>query len=819
MINDNRSKEEILIELEQLQLENANLRYLYERDINNLLQSEKKRDESLSILEATLESIDDAILVTDLNRNWILKNKQFTDLWKFPNEILGNKEPGSALNYVRNQSKNPEEFSNQLNILFEHNDCRSFDIIELIDGRIIERFSIPQILNGDVIGRIFSFHDITEKIKSDTIIRESEQKFKNAFQYSSIGMALISPDGKWLQVNSKICSIVGYSESELLNLTYQDITHSDDIESNLEYVRKILNNEISSFEIEKRYIHKSNDIIWVLLSVSMVRDIDNNPLFFISQIVDITEKKRKDEEIAKLQLALDSSVDSIFITDKSGIITYINHEFTELYGYTKEEVIGIVTPRIIKSGLMPQEIYSNFWNTILSGEIVKGELVNKTKNGRILNIEGSANPIKNNNNEIIGFLAIQRDISQRKKAELINKILFKIANTVLIAEDLNSLFETVRNELNTIIDTTNFFIAFYDKTSNLLTTPFEIDENGSIPVWSAEKSLTGLVVHQKRSFLLKKEDILDLSKSGQINLLGSRSESWLGTPLKIGERVLGAIVVQSYTNPEAYDQSSIDVLELIANNLSIYIEHKKAESDLRISETKLKRINSEKDKFFSIIAHDLKTPFNGFLGLTKILSEEINNLTLMDMQDLGKSLQESATNLYKLLENLLEWSRIQRGVTQFNPEQCIITYIVSQNIQILTDNARLKNIEFINNISESALVIADIPMLNTVFRNLMSNALKFTKPGGSIIIGVDENYADNNYVCIYVKDNGIGMHNDILNKLFKIDQKVSREGTNGESSTGLGLLLCKDFIEKNNGNIWVESTEFKGSTFFFTLPL
>jgi len=244
------------------------------------------------------------------------------------------------------------------------------------------------------------------------------------------------------------------------------------------------------------------------------------------------------------------------------------------------------------------------------------------------------------------------------------------------------------------------------------------------------------------------------------------------------------------------------------------------DSILEQNET-LQKINSEKDKFFSIIAHDLKSPFAGFLGLTKIISEEYDKLSFAQLQEYSQNLKESAINLYKLLENLLEWSRVQRGVMDFNPELCVLDYVVNQNINIQNIVARQKEISLINNMNDDISAFVDIPMLNTIIRNLLSNAIKFTPRGGRIEIGaqiLDNSDNQASMVEVYVKDSGIGMNQDMISNLFKINEKVSKPGTENEPSSGLGLLLCKEFVELNSGIMKVESTEGAGSIFSFTLP-
>lgn len=184
----------------------------------------------------------------------------------------------------------------------------------------------------------------------------------------------------------------------------------------------------------------------------------------------------------------------------------------------------------------------------------------------------------------------------------------------------------------------------------------------------------------------------------------------------------------------------------------------------------------------------------------------------------------SAGNLFRFLENLLEWSRIQRNIIEFEPQKIEFYDYLNNSIKLFEETAKQKNIVVTNVIPKSLVVFADPDMLNTVSRNLLSNAFKFSNPGGRIEIGTcncrNEFFGDiDKFVCIYFKDTGIGMPGKILQKLFKIDEKVSRSGTDGESSTGLGLLLCKEFVEKHGGIIHAESIENQGSTFYIYLPL
>jgi len=244
-------------------------------------------------------------------------------------------------------------------------------------------------------------------------------------------------------------------------------------------------------------------------------------------------------------------------------------------------------------------------------------------------------------------------------------------------------------------------------------------------------------------------------------------------------------------------------------------EQKKALIELQNSEKKLFQLNATKDKFFSIIAHDLRNPFNQLLGLTDLMLENYNDYSFTDLKEYIGLLNKSARNGYNLLENLLEWARSQSGRKEINPFNFALINAYHKVFELVHSNATNKNIKIVSKISKNIGVFADVNIINTIFLNLISNAIKFTKSGGQIIIDAIE---EDNFVIISVKDNGVGISPENINKLFKIDIHHSTKGTNNEAGTGLGLILCYEFIQLSKGKIWVESEIGIGSTFYFSLP-
>jgi signal transduction histidine kinase len=238
--------------------------------------------------------------------------------------------------------------------------------------------------------------------------------------------------------------------------------------------------------------------------------------------------------------------------------------------------------------------------------------------------------------------------------------------------------------------------------------------------------------------------------------------------------------------------------------------------ELEDSESMLRESNKAKDNFFSIIAHDLRSPFNVMLGMLDLLITEYEDYSDDERQMILNRLKNASLRTIDLLDNLLTWARGQRGLLPFTPGNINLHELLKHNISLVEPAAQSKDILIKLNGQDNICAYADRNMMNTVARNLLSNAIKFSFPGG--LITIDLSLKDNRTVLVSVKDNGFGMNPEIQGNLFRIEHRMVTKGTNNETGTGLGLILCKDFITRNNGEIRVESEEGAGSTFYFTLP-
>lgn len=291
--------------------------------------------------------------------------------------------------------------------------------------------------------------------------------------------------------------------------------------------------------------------------------------------------------------------------------------------------------------------------------------------------------------------------------------------------------------------------------------------------------------------------------------------SYLGYPINWPDgEVFGTVCVLD-NKENHYSKNYIELVNQTKMHIETDLQLIFSKLEIERKNKQLNDLNNTKDKFFSIISHDLRSPFMAILGYSNLL---LRNHEKQDKLELTKHITpiiESANKAYELLENLLEWSSVQTGVISFNPEPVILDSLIKEAISQVQHIAKKKNIKIDFSQNTNYKLKADILMINTILRNLITNAIKFTYPKGKISICVEKK---NRFLEISVTDNGIGMEKKTMDKLFKLDQHHVNRGTEDEEGTGLGLNLCKEFIEMHGGKIWVKSELGKGSTFTFTLP-
>jgi len=297
--------------------------------------------------------------------------------------------------------------------------------------------------------------------------------------------------------------------------------------------------------------------------------------------------------------------------------------------------------------------------------------------------------------------------------------------------------------------------------------------------------------------------------------LGSYTSDNISVKSQIYRKNKRFLIIGSIDAQQLVEQNQI-MLELNKEVNNLQRQLIKEKHDLNKANFELKEANASKDRFFSILAHDLKNPFNIILGFSELLKDNIRNYSIDDIEEQVNHIYKSSKYTYGLFEELLLWSKSQSGRIKFQPEKIVFNGIYDEVKKALLPQLQNKNIFLKAEIDENAVLYADKNMLKTILRNLISNAIKYSFENTEINIKIEKN--DTSRALISISDNGIGISKANQDKLFKLSENVSSEGTAKEKGTGLGLLLCKDFVDKHDCKIWVESELGKGSTFKFTMP-
>lgn len=662
--------------------------------------------------------------------------------------------------------------------------------------------------------------EINELRQSEEKLRKSCEKYKIAYMNSpdAININRLS-DGMYVSVNDGFTKILGYTENDAIGRSSLEMNIWVNPEDRENLVKELESGgNVKDYEAD--FLSKTGNIVPGLLSASLI-DLDGVP-HILTVVRDITVSKKAEEALAKEQFLINSLMnnlsDHVYFKDLNSKFIRTNKSHAISFGLSDPKHVIGKSDFDFFTEQAANQAFEDEQAIIKTGQSILKEEKLTRKDCSDVWFSAMKMPLRDNDGKIIGTFGISRDITGRKRSELENYALFEIIQGITSTDKLDELLKLIHNSLGKVVYADNCFVALKDQTSGLFSFPYFVDKVDTTPIpTSMGKSCSDYVFRTVKPLLLNQKKFDRLVEQGEVELIGSNSPSWIGIPLQTPSKVIGVLVLQHYEKENVYSENDLKFLVSIGNQIAIAIERKKAEEEISFKNEQLQLINAEKDKFFSIIAHDLRGPLSAFVDATQILTEEIQNMDLEEIKDITMSMKTSASNIYGLLENLLEWSRLRRGAMDFVPENLNLKKKIEASIDVLSESARKKRIGLTISVPGELEIRADIHMFDTIIRNLISNAIKFTISGGKVI--VTANYNGDHYIVVKISDSGIGMAPELRDKLFQIDEKTSRPGTEGETSTGLGLLLCKEFIEKHGGKIWVESSVGQGSTFSFSLPL
>ncbi len=492
------------------------------------------------------------------------------------------------------------------------------------DGRLFwgEIFSSPlRDAQGRIIHLMLICRDVSERKRSEEQIRYQ------AGLLQDVSDAIIATDARgtirlWNQAAEKI---YGWRAPDVVGRPFHDVIDPEyELQSRDQVFATLRDSGSWTGELTHR-LHDGRRIP-VLSTITALRDGDGRDAGMVSVNRDITSRKQAEAEILRqktfLEKLVEAAPEGIAITDHDGRVLQVNGEFERLFGYEAAEAAGRPLQDLV---VPPERREEGTAITRCSGEgqIIAMESVRRRRDGSLLDVSIIATPIVIEGRQVAVY-AIYRDISRRKRSEVIQAIQYRIAIAMATADDLETLFATVREELRPVVDTTNFLLALYDEAKGRFIAPFVKDEKDAINEWPAAGSLTGRVVDEGRPILLNKAEILRLDEARARQPIGSDPEAWLGVPLIVGGHILGAMVVQSYTDAGAYDRESISILEIVARQLGIFIERKRIEEQIKAS---LK----EKEVLLKEIHHRVKNNLQIVSGLLTMQADQAGDRPLTEI--------------------------------------------------------------------------------------------------------------------------------------------------------------------------------------------
>ncbi len=677
--------------------------------------------------------------------------------------------------------------------------------------------------------------DITRQRNIQNVLEEKERELNSVI--SAIPYALWSSKINKNNVEDHffyspvIYDITGIENSEFINQTvkYWEILHPDDI-GRIQEIYKASLLSCSNFKQEYRIIHKDGSTKWVRENIRFIKE-DTGVTSIYGIITDITEGKRSgiiQDAVYNISEAvnLSDNLNDLFKKIHSIIKTLmpVKNFYIALHNKEKNEVSFPFFIDEFDERPEPKPFGKGLTEYVITTG--KAILVDKKKDLELRasgDVEligepqaiwlGIALKIKG---ETIGALVLQDYEDENAYGDAEKHILVFVSEQIAFAIDRVRTREALKQseyEYRAIFDNAHDAIIVFKPADEVI-----VAANRSAGELYG-LGLNDLIGKSLREFTIDVKKGTDkINKTllkGEMRNVETKQKRSDGSIVDIEHN---ASVIK-YRGEDVILSMNRDISERKRSEEEIQ-RHVKAlqinEKKLKESEHNLKESNKQKDMFFSIIAHDLRSPFTSLLGFTQFMVHEADTLTKEEFREFSASIDKTARNVYNLLENLLQWARMKTGKMEFAPSKTNLYEIITDIIDLYQPNAFKKKIKLLHECGTKKYVLADTNMLSTVFRNLVSNAIKFTRENGTIKITTKEK---NNFIEVAIQDNGVGIPKENLKKLFKIDENISTVGTNQERGTGLGLVLCKEFVEKNGGEIKVESHDKKGSSFIFTIPL
>lgn len=628
---------------------------------------------------------------------------------------------------------------------------------------------------------------LTERRRVSAQLRESEVRFQATFEQAAVGIAIVSPEGRWLRVNQKLCEITGYNHDELMALTFQEITHPDDLEKDLDYVRQVLVGDLTTYTIEKRYICKDNSMIWINLTASLVCQADSTPDYFVAIIQDIQVRKEIEANLAEAKRIANFGHWKWDIGTNKQIWS---KEIYSIYGReldlppaSYQEVSDYFTVESwVKLAAAVEKCLAEGLAYQCDAEVVRSD-----GNHRWIIARGEA--IRDADGRIIALHGMVQDITERKLAEV--------------------ALQESKDQLKLFIEYAPASLAMFDREMRYLA----LSQRWRNDYFVGERDLIGFchydifpdisdewkAIHRRclSGEIIRADEDRFERIDGRILWL-----RWEVRPWYLASGIIGGIVI--FTEDITHQKKTEEALQQLNANL-----------EKRIAErtTELKTLNQSLESFVYSVSHDLKAPLRGVEGYSRLLEEDYFERLDDEGRLFIRNIRAGVTRMNELINDLLAYSRMERCKLESNVLD--LAALVHQGLAECDADMASHQIEVVANLPPTQ-AYGDRDGLALVLRNLLENAIKFSKHSSHprIECGITK---DNHKITLWIRDNGIGFDMKYNHRIFEIFERLHRQ--EDYPGTGIGLALVKKAMQRMGGEVWARSAPGEGATFYLQLPI
>jgi PAS domain S-box-containing protein len=745
----------------------------------------KKTDEARALLAAIVESSEDAIASVALDGTILSWNKSAGRLFGYTaDEIIGKNasillppscrhDPRMNLAGVRTG-----EICNY-EAKWLKKDGRAVDISVTISPITTH--------SGELTGTSVIVRDIGERVRAGQRLRESEERFRRAFENAPFGMCLTDLGGRFIKVNSTLCGMLGCAEGELLSKTWPELTHSDDRELSRRAAERLLTDPSASVEIEKRYLHRSGQIVWARTRISLVLDGSGLPSYFVVHIEDISRQKLAEEALReseeRFRIMADGCPTIMWVTDSEGGIRFVNRTCNAFFGTTFEQVEGRNWQPLIHPDDAP-EYLGAFLRAVQERAPFRAEARIRHVDGEWRWVSSYAEPRWSRNGEFLGHVGLSPDITQRKHAE--QALRGSEEKFRQLAENVREVFWIVASAGNEMI----YVSPAYEQ------------------VWARSRDS----LYQSP---MSWQEAIHPDDVAQAHLLFARQMQ--GESVDSEYRIRTPDGQEKWIRDRAFpirDQSG--ELIRIAGIAEEITQQKRYEAELIRAREAAEAASRAKSEFVANMSHEIRTPMNGVIGMTGLLLD--TDLTA-EQRQYAEIVRASGESLLAVINDILDFSKIEARKLELEVLDFDLREVLETSIEVLSPSALGKGLrlQYVMGPEIPERLKGDYGRLQQVLLNLGGNAIKFTSQGEVIIrVCLDREHNDSAWIRFSVEDTGIGIPAERQAEIFSPFTQADGSTTRKYGGTGLGLAICSQLVELLGGRIGVESEPGKGSKFWFT---